>query len=168
MNSCNCVCFWLSSLCQTATALKGAYHKGSQSMGVFFSSTFIALLIPLCKKGLYLFRLLVGMNFLDLVRTASFVLFLWDVSWIHIVFVVIQLLSHVQLIETPWTVAHKFPLSMVFSQQEYWSGFPCPPPGDLPDPGVEPASLMSPALAGRFFTTSATWEAHGLRCVCVC
>ena len=48
---------------------------------------------------------------------------------------------------------------MGLCRQEYWSGFPCPPPGDLPDPGIEPVSLMSPALAGRFFTTSATWEA---------
>ena len=51
------------------------------------------------------------------------------------------------------------PLSMGFSRQEYWSGLPCPPPGDLPDPEIEPVSLMSPALAGGFFTTSATWEA---------
>ena len=49
---------------------------------------------------------------------------------------------------------------MGFSRQEYWSGLPCPPPGDLPDPGIEFASLISPALAGGFFTTSATWEAH--------
>ena len=48
---------------------------------------------------------------------------------------------------------------MGFSRQEYWSGLPCPPPGDLPDPGIEPVPIMSPALAGRFFTTSATWEA---------
>ena len=48
---------------------------------------------------------------------------------------------------------------MEFSRQEYWSGLPCPPPGDLPDPGTEPVSLLSPALAGGFFTTSATWEA---------
>ena len=47
---------------------------------------------------------------------------------------------------------------MEFSRQEYWSGLSCPPPGDLPDPGIEPSSLMSPALAGGFFTTSATWE----------
>ena len=47
---------------------------------------------------------------------------------------------------------------MGFSRQEYWSGLPCHPPGDLPDAGVEPVSLMSPALAGSFFTTSATWE----------
>ena len=44
--------------------------------------------------------------------------------------------------------------------QEHWSGLPCPPPGDLLDPGIEPASLTSPALAGGFFTTSTTWEAH--------
>ena len=48
---------------------------------------------------------------------------------------------------------------MGFSRQEYWSGLPCSSPGDLPDPGIEPASLMSPALAGVSFTTSATWEA---------
>ena len=41
---------------------------------------------------------------------------------------------------------------------EFWSGLPCPPPGDLPDPGIKPAPLVSPALAGGFFTTSATWE----------
>ena len=46
---------------------------------------------------------------------------------------------------------------MGFSTQEYWSGLPCPSPGDLSDPGIEPESLMSPALAGGFFTTSATW-----------
>jgi len=56
------------------------------------------------------------------------------------------------------TVAHEAPLSMGFSKQEYWSGLPCPPPGDLPNPGTEPTSLMSPALAGRFVTTSTTWE----------
>ena len=47
----------------------------------------------------------------------------------------------------PWTVAHQAPLSLGFSRQEYWSGLPCPPPGDLPDPGTEPMSLMYPALA---------------------
>ena len=53
-----------------------------------------------------------------------------------------------------WTVACQAPLSMGFSRQEYWSGLPCPPSGDLPDPGTEPASLnVSPALAGGFFTT---------------
>ena len=60
---------------------------------------------------------------------------------------------------TPWTVALQAPLSMGFSRQECWSGLPCPPPGDLPDPGIEPESLKSPALVGKLFTTSATWEA---------
>ena len=57
---------------------------------------------------------------------------------------------------SPWTVACQAPLSMEFSRQEYWSGLPRPPPGDLPDPGMEPTSLMSPVLAGRFFTTGIT------------
>ena len=70
-------------------------------------------------------------------------------------------LGRVQLFVTPWTVAHQAPLSMGFSRQECWSGLPSPPPGDLPDPGIESASLMSSALADAFFTTSATWEAHG-------
>ena len=47
---------------------------------------------------------------------------------------------------------------MEFSRQEYWSGLPFPPPGDFPDPGINPMSLMSPALAGGFFTTSSMWE----------
>ena len=59
---------------------------------------------------------------------------------------------------TLWTVASQVPLTIGFSRQEYGVG--CPPPGDLPDPGVKPASLMTPALRGRFFTTSATWEAQ--------
>ena len=61
---------------------------------------------------------------------------------------------------TPWTVAHQASLSMGFSRQEYWSGFLYPPPGVLPNPAISPVSLTSPALAGGFFTTSATWEAH--------
>ena len=52
---------------------------------------------------------------------------------------------------TLWIVACQAPLSMGFFRQEYWSGLPCSPPGDLPYPGIEPVSLMSPALAGRFF-----------------
>ena len=47
---------------------------------------------------------------------------------------------------------------MGFSRRGYWDGLPCLPPGDLPNPGIEPESLMSPALAGGFFTASATWE----------
>ena len=57
------------------------------------------------------------------------------------------------LFATLWTTAHQASLSMGFSRQEYWSGLPGPPPGDLPDPGIEPSSLASPVLAGGFFTT---------------
>ena len=67
--------------------------------------------------------------------------------------------GHVRLFTTLWTVARQAPLSMGFSRQQYWSGLPCPPPGDLPGPGIEPLSLTSPALAGGFLTTSTTWEA---------
>ena len=54
----------------------------------------------------------------------------------------------VRLFETPYIAAGQAPLSVGFSRQVYWSGLPCPPPGDLPDPGIKPASLLSPALAG--------------------
>ena len=57
-----------------------------------------------------------------------------------------------------WTVAHQAPLSMGFSRQGYWSELLCPPPGNLPNRGLEPVSLMSPAMAGKFFITSTTWE----------
>ena len=67
--------------------------------------------------------------------------------------------SRVQFFATLWTLLLQAPLSVGFSRQEYWSGLACPPPGDLPDSGIELMSLMSPALAGGFFTTSATWEA---------
>ena len=70
---------------------------------------------------------------------------------------------HVQLLTTPWTVAHQAFLSMGFSRQEYWNGLPCPPPGDLPDPRIEPVSFKFHALANRFFTTSTTWKVHKMR-----
>ena len=62
-----------------------------------------------------------------------------------------------QLFAALQTVAHQAPLSMGFSRQEDWSGLPCPPPGSPPGPGVKPTS---PTLAGKFFTTCATWEAQ--------
>ena len=67
--------------------------------------------------------------------------------WVHVC------VCHLQLFATPWTIACQAPLSMGFSRQEYWSGLPFPSPGDIPDPGIKLASLMSPALAGRFFIT---------------
>ena len=68
-------------------------------------------------------------------------------------------LSRVWLFATSWTVAHQDPLSMELSRQEYWSGLPFPMPEDLPNTGIEPASPVSPALAGKFFTHSSTWDA---------
>ena len=70
-----------------------------------------------------------------------------------------ELFCHVWLFVTPWTVAHQAPLSMGFPRQEYWNGVSFPPPGDLPHPGNELESPLSPELAGGFFTTSVTWEA---------
>ena len=66
----------------------------------------------------------------------------------------VKSLSRVQLFTTPWTAAYQAPPSMGFSRQEYWSGLPFPSPGDLPDSGMKPMSLVSPALAGGFFTTA--------------
>ena len=87
---------------------------------------------------------------------------LWD---LHVC--VLSCFSCVWLCTTLWTVARQGPLSMRFSRQKYWSGFPCPPPGDLPDPGIEPASQIS--CVDRqilyHFTTSATREAP-LRLTC--
>ena len=74
----------------------------------------------------------------------------------------VYLFSRVWLFATPWAVALQALLSMRFSRQEYWSGLLYLPPrkvGNLPNPGIEPASLVSPALADGFFTSSATWEA---------
>ena len=76
------------------------------------------------------------------------------------------LLSHfsrVQLFVILWIIAHQAPLSTGFSKQEYWNGLPCSPPGDLPDPEKETVSLMSPALAGGFFTTWASLVAQMLK-----
>ena len=68
--------------------------------------------------------------------------------------------SHTQLSAILWTISHQPPLSMRVSRQEYWSGLPCPPAWDLPDPGTESTSLMCRVLAGAFFTITVTWEAH--------
>ena len=65
----------------------------------------------------------------------------------------VKCFRHVRLFVTPWTAACQAVLSMGFPRQEYWSGLPFPPLGDLLNPGIKPQSLVSPALAGRFFTT---------------
>ena len=73
--------------------------------------------------------------------------------------VIISRFSQVLLCGTLWTAACQAPLPIGFSRQEYWSGLPCPLPGDPPNPGIRPSSLTSSALAGGFFTTRATWKA---------
>ena len=72
---------------------------------------------------------------------------------------VLSCFRRVQLLATLWTVGHQAPLSMGFYMQEYWRGWTCPAPGDLPDPGIKPKSLESPEFAGGVLTTSATEEA---------
>ena len=78
-------------------------------------------------------------------------------STTYVIACMLSRFSHVQLFVTLWTSARFF-CPWRFSRQEYCGGLPYSPSGDLPDPGVELASLMSPALAGGFFTTSTTWE----------
>ena len=80
----------------------------------------------------------------------------WGSIWVC----VLSCFSRVWPFVTPWTVACQALLSMGFSRQEDWSGLPGPSPGDLPHPGMEASSLKSLALVGRFFTTSAIWEAR--------
>ena len=71
--------------------------------------------------------------------------------------------SH-SVVSDPTTIARHTPLSMRFPSQEYWSGLPFPTPGDLADLGIEPVFLVTPALAGRFFTSNTIWEAHSYSC----
>ena len=78
----------------------------------------------------------------------------------YLAYAMLSCFSHVRLFATLWTVARQAPLSTGFSRQEHWSGLPCPSPGDLPDPGIEPVSLMSPEVAGGFFTTSTTYFSY--------
>ena len=75
---------------------------------------------------------------------------------------VLNCFSLVQLFATPWTIAHQTPLSTGPSRQEHWSGLLCLSPGNFSNPGIEPTSLTYPSLAGGFFTTTTTWEIHGL------
>ena len=70
------------------------------------------------------------------------------------------MVSPVPLFATLWTVAHQAPLSVGFPRQEYWSGLPFPPPGNLPDPEIEPKSPASPALASGFITTEPCGKAY--------
>ena len=89
---------------------------------------------------------------------ASIVFSSWWLPDYVLLCVLCAVLTHSVLSDSLWR--HQAPLFRRFSRWEYWKGLPCPPPGDLPDPEIGSASLRSPALAGRFFTTSATWKAR--------
>ena len=77
----------------------------------------------------------------------------------HLLVLCAKLLQSCPTLWDPMDCSHQALLSMGFPRQEYWSGLPFPSPGDLPDRGIDPVSLRSPALAGGFFTTGATWDA---------
>ena len=109
-------------------------RKSKERNGNIVLHLFILLLLGLRQKGL---------TDLSTISLAN------DIGWGCV-------LSHVQLCVTPWTVGHQTPLSMGFSRHEYWSELPSPTPGNLPDPRIEPASPVSPELAGRFLYYSAT------------
>ena len=98
-----------------------------------------------CFSAMKYFSIKVCIHFLDIM-----LLYTYRLQY------VLSCFNYVWLFATLWTIAHQSALSMGFSRQEDWSGLPWPPPGDLPDPGFKPSSLMFPALAGRFFTTRVT------------
>ena len=83
----------------------------------------------------------------------------YDSKIYHLCACMLSRFSRVLFFVTIWAVGHQAPLSMGFSRQEYWRGWTCPAPGDLPDPGIKPKSLESPEFAGGVLTTSATEEA---------
>ena len=87
----------------------------------------------------------------NIFHTSKYNLILFERHLQGIPFIVYMLscFSHIRFFVTPWTVAHQAPLSMGFSRQDYWNGLPCPPPGDLPNPGIIPASLMFSCIDRR-------------------
>ena len=86
-----------------------------------------------------------------------FIFYICIRTYIHACVCVCYLPSYVRLFETPWTVAHQVSLSLEFSRQEYWTGLPFPPPGDLPDPGIKPGS---PALQADFLLSELPGAGH--------
>ena len=96
-------------------------------------------------------------------------IYMYIYIYVYVCVCVLSRFSHVWLCVILWTAACQAPLSMGSSRKEHWSGLPCPPPGDHPDPGTEPVSLTFPALAGRFSTANTTWETqHMYACTCKC
>ena len=139
------------------------------AVGIKCCLTVLLIFIPLVTNDVeYLFVCAYCLFVYFLWRNVcSYPLFIFHLSYLSLLFWILApyhmyhaVLSHFsQLYTTLWAIACQVPLSVGFSQQEYWSGLLCPPPGDLPKLGIKPVSLMSPALVGEFFTTSTTWEA---------
>ena len=129
--------------------LSSLYHWESQGSRVFYKDSVFYLSQSVTYSVIFLLRLW---------ACVCVCVTIWEgrEPWVGGRVCILSHSSHVQLFATLWTVTRQAPLSMRFSGDEYQSGLPCPSPGDLPDPGIRPTS---PALAGRFFATSATWEA---------
>ena len=83
-----------------------------------------------------------------------FIEFVTILLLVYVLFLAAKYAKSCPTFATLWTINLQVPLSMRLPKRDYWSGLPFPSPGDLPGPGIEPVSLTSPALAGRFFTTS--------------
>ena len=151
--------FWLISSHSLSKKIEYKWINKVKTIFVFENSILSTVLYIYIYIYIYIFTYL-----FKFLLEYSWFNFYWSVrfwctaKWISHV-CVLSRFSRVLLFETLWTVSHQAPLFMGFSRHEYWTGLTCPSPGDLPDPGVEPASFMSCALAGKFFTTRATWEA---------
>ena len=125
---------------------------------IYMSSVFTMIVLYTLHNSIHTTLYCLCFNFnvlLQLFFHITKIIFSFCLSLYHCVCVCMLIcFSCVRLFVILWTVAHQAPLSMGFSRQEYWSGLPLPPPGDLPDSVIEQISPVSPALAGRFFTTA--------------
>ena len=121
-----------------------------------YNSSWFCMLRPMFWLRTCIYQIMLGSNLgITFHLSKRKLLLLWFVSLISVITVcVLSCFSWVQLFATPWTLTCQVPLSMGFSRHTYWHGLPFPPLGVLPDSGIKPMSLTSPALAGGFFTAS--------------
>ena len=150
------ISFLLHFSCDSIQCIVSLY--GVHSFHCFLYS-FHSLFVPLFGYFQLIF-LLTYWFFFFFFFFFSLVKFVGILQFTHCIVFMLNHVRHVWLFVTPWTVAHKGPLSMGFTRQDYWSGLLCTPSGDLPDPGIEPTS---PAFASRFFITEPPAKPH-MRC----